>query len=137
MDSAGILLVGTGVLRTCRKCRVIICAFGFEVGVAGDSVQTFYFLTFIGWERREIFVVVVGMTPDGAGRRLSGVDEKLMVTFCVVLTDPARRKSARFVFHRTAALGRNTTSGFVGMVGSGTLGVGWWWFVDIRHCDVM
>lgn len=70
---------------------VFVAAFGGDVGWIGDAEAISDFLAFVRAQSVHVFVVVVGVVPDGSWRIFVGVDEELVMVSCVVLSDPSCR----------------------------------------------
>lgn len=80
---------------------IIFTAFGGEIGIAGDTETPLDLLAFGRVESVQVFVVVVGMVPDGPWGLAGGVDEELVMVLGVVLSKPTVGEGSAFVLHAT------------------------------------
>ena len=93
---------------------VVCAAFGFDIGLTRVFMKCLDSCSLLRVQAAHVFVIVIGMLPDGAGWVAGGVDEVLVVLLFVVLAHPALGKGTSFVFHATTVLWRNAITDSVG-----------------------
>ena len=84
-----------------RNIGFVVRRFIGYILFCGDAMERLDSCTLGRGERGEISGVVVGMVPDGTRGRGGSIDEELVVLLGIILSDPARRQFAMFVFHGT------------------------------------
>lgn len=97
-----------------RKIVVFVVRRSVDVVFLGRRVATFVseaflfcLLALFSRQTVQIFVVVVGVVPDGSGWFFGGVDEELVLVLRVVAANPTFWQWAALVFHGSAVGGRH------------------------------
>jgi len=109
MDAFWMLLCGAGrqIVRDVVVVLFIIAVGGDDIVVRRDAVEALDPGALLWGEAGHVLFVIVGVMPNGAGWLDVCVDEELVMGFWVVLSYPAGRQWAGFVFHASSRVWRD------------------------------